>query len=209
AVLQMLNLLEGFDLRALGPQSPDYWHLFLEAKKLAYADRARYLADPAFARVPTAELISKSYASHRRQLIDLRKALTLVEAGDPRVGHSDTVYLCVADQQGNCVSLIQSNWHNFGSGLVPGGLGFALQNRGALFALDEGHANRLEPHRRPFHTILPALVPRGGRPGLDFGVMSGGMQPHGQVKGLGKLIDFDIGVQQAEEAAVMQKVRQT
>src|SRR5205823_8659751 len=136
----------------------------LEAKKLAYADRGRYYADPAFADVPTAELISKAYAAQRRRLIDQHKVLTQIEAGDSRLGHSDTVYLCVVDRERNCVSLIQSNYHNFGSGLVPGELGFALQNRGALFALDENHANRLEPHRRPFHTIIPALVTQGGRP---------------------------------------------
>jgi len=200
ATLQMLNLLEDFDLRSMGPASPDYWHLFLEAKKLAYADRACYYADPAFADVPTAELISKSYAAQRRRLIDRHTALTQVEAGDPRLGHSDTVYLCVVDEQRNCVSLIQSNYHNFGSGLVPGDLGFALQNRGALFALEETHANRLDPHRRPFHTIIPALVTKAGRPWFVFGVMGGDMQPQGQVQVLVNLIDFGMNVQAAGEA---------
>jgi gamma-glutamyltranspeptidase/glutathione hydrolase len=200
AVLQMLNLLEGDDLKKMGPESPDWWHLFLEAKKLAYADRARHYADPTFAQVPTAELVSKSYAAHRRILIDPGKALTRAEAGDPRLGHGDTVYLCVVDQQRNCVSLIQSNYFGFGSGLVAGELGFALQNRGCLFALDEHHANRLEPHRRPFHTIIPALVTRAGRPWLVFGVMGGDMQPQGQVQVLVNLIDFGMNVQQAGEA---------
>src|SRR5262249_3776643 len=155
----------------------DYWHLFLEAKKLVYADRARFYADPDFAKVPTAELISKSYADRRRKLIDRKKALTRVEAGDPKLGLADTPYLCVVDKDANAVSLIQSNYLGFGSRMVPGDLGFALQNRGTLFALDANHANRLEPHKRPFHTIIPALVTRGDRPWLVFGVMGGDMQP--------------------------------
>jgi gamma-glutamyltranspeptidase/glutathione hydrolase len=200
ATLQMLNILEGYDLKAIGPRSPDYWHLFLEAKKLTYADRARYYADPAFAKVPVAELISKPYAAERRKLIDAHKALTQVEAGDPKLGHSDTIYLCVVDKDRNCVSLIQSNYNGFGSGLVPGDLGFALQNRGTLFALDEQHANRLEPHRRPFHTIIPALVTKDGKPWFVFGVMGGDMQPQGQVQVLCNLIDFGMNVQEAGEA---------
>lgn len=198
--LQMLNLLEGYDLRQLGPESPDYWHLFVEAKKLAYADRARYFADPDFVKVPTAELISKAYAERRRRLIDPAKALTQVEPGDPRLGKSDTIYLCVVDKDRNCVSLIQSNYMGFGSGLVPGDLGFALQNRGTLFALDENHPNRLEPHKRPFHTIIPALVTKAGRPWFVFGVMGGDMQPQGQVEVLCNLIDFGMNVQEAGEA---------
>jgi gamma-glutamyltranspeptidase/glutathione hydrolase len=199
-VLQMLNLLEPYNLKKLGPTSPDYWHLFLEAKKLAYADRARYYADPAFAKVPTEELISKRYADERRKLIDPQRALAAVEAGDPKLGQSDTTYLCVVDKDRNCVSLIQSNYHGFGSGLVAGELGFALQNRGNLFALDAQHANRLEPHKRPFHTIIPGLVTKGGRPWFVFGVMGGDMQPQGQVQVLVNLIDFGMDVQQAGEA---------
>lgn len=200
AVLQMLNLLEGYELRKLGPDSPEYWHLFLEAKKLAYADRAKYYADPEFVKVPVKELISKPYADARRKLIDSRIALKQVEAGDPRLGQSDTVYLCVVDKDRNCVSLIQSNYLGFGSGLAPADLGFALQNRGTLFALDEHHANRLEPHRRPFHTIIPSLVTKDGKPWLTFGVMGGDMQPQGQVEVLCNLIDFGMDVQQAGEA---------
>jgi gamma-glutamyltranspeptidase/glutathione hydrolase len=200
AVLQMLNILEGYDLCQMAPTSPEYWHLFVEAKKLAYADRARYYADPEFARVPTAELISKEYAGRRRQLIDPDKALTHVEPGDPRLGKSDTVFLCVVDKDRNCVSLIQSNYQSFGSGLVPGELGFALQNRGTLFALDADHPNRLEPHKRPFHTIIPALVTKDGKPWLVFGVMGGDMQPQGQVEVLCNLIDFGMNVQEAGEA---------
>jgi gamma-glutamyltranspeptidase/glutathione hydrolase len=192
--------LEGYDIKSMGPHSASYWHLFLEAKKLAYADRARYYTDPAFAKVPVAELISKPYAERRRKLIDLKKALTNVEAGDPKLGQSDTIYLCTVDKDRNCVSLIQSNYMGFGSGLVPGDLGFALQNRGTLFALDAGHANRLEPHKRPFHTIIPAMVTREGKPWLVFGVMGGDMQPQGQVQVLCNLIDFGMNVQEAGEA---------
>jgi gamma-glutamyltranspeptidase / glutathione hydrolase len=200
AVLEMLNLLQGYDLKAMGPSSADYWHLFLEAKKLAYADRARFYADPDFVKAPVAELISRPYAEKRRKLIDLHKALTKVEAGDPKLGKSDTIYLCVVDNDRNCVSLIQSNYFGFGSGLVPGDLGFALQNRGTLFALDSDHPNRLEPHKRPFHTIIPALVTKDGRPWLVFGVMGGDMQPQGQVQVLCNLIDFGMNVQEAGEA---------
>jgi gamma-glutamyltranspeptidase/glutathione hydrolase len=200
ATLQMLNILEGYDLRTLGPRSADYWHLFLEAKKLVYADRARYYADPAFTKVPVAELISKSYAVQRRKLIDMHKALTRLEAGDPKLGVSDTIYLCVVDKDRNCVSLIQSNYAGFGSGLVPGDLGFILQNRGTLFALDPNHANRLEPHRRPFHTIIPAMVTRNGKPWFVFGVMGGDMQPQGHVEVLCNMIDFGMNVQEAGEA---------
>ncbi len=135
SALQMLNLLEGYDLKKMGPRSPDYWHVFLEAKKLAYADRARYYTDPAFGKVPVKELVSKQYADERRKLIDPNKAATKLDPGDPKLGKSDTIYLCVVDKDRNCVSLIQSNYNGFGSGLVPGDLGFALQNRGTLFAL--------------------------------------------------------------------------
>src|SRR5262249_37665512 len=133
AVLQMLNILEGYDLKRMGANSADWWHVFLEAKKLAYADRARHYTDPAFAKVNIAGLIAKSYADERRRLIDLAHARTDLEAGDPKVGRSDTVYLCVVDKDHNCASVIQSNYSGFGSGMVPGELGFALQNRGALF----------------------------------------------------------------------------
>jgi gamma-glutamyltranspeptidase/glutathione hydrolase len=200
AVLQMLNILQGYDLKALGPESADYWHLMVEAKKLAYADRARYYADPAFGQLPIAELISRPYADRRRQRIDMHKALTDIRAGDVKLGQSDTIYLCVVDKDRNCVSLIQSNYFGFGSGMVPGDLGFALQNRGTLFALDDKHANRLEPHKRPFHTIIPALVTKDGQPRFVFGVMGGDMQPQGQTQVLCNLIDFGMNVQEAGEA---------
>jgi gamma-glutamyltranspeptidase / glutathione hydrolase len=201
AVLQMLNVLERFDLKKWRPTSPDYWHLLVETKKLAYADRARFYADPDFVKLPTARLISKEYAEERAQLIDMRKARRDVPAGDPMLERGgDTIYLTVVDKDRNCVSLIQSNFHNFGSGLVPGDLGFALQNRGTLFALDEKHLNRLEPHKRPFHTIIPALVTKNGKPWFVFGVMGGDMQPQGQVQVLVNLIDFGMNVQEAGEA---------
>jgi gamma-glutamyltranspeptidase/glutathione hydrolase len=200
AVLEMLNILEGYDLKRTGPESADYWHLFLEAKKLAYADRARYYADPDFGKLPVQELISKPYAEARRKLIDMGRASKRVEAGDPKLGRSETVYLCVVDRDRNCVSLIQSVYSGFGSGLVPGDLGFALQNRGCLFSLDADHLNRLEPHKRPFHTIIPALVTKAGKPWFVFGVMGGDMQPQGQVEVLCNLIDFGMNVQAAGEA---------
>jgi gamma-glutamyltranspeptidase/glutathione hydrolase len=206
SVLQILNILEGYDLKKLGPDSPEYWHLFVEAKKLAYADRARYYADPEFAKLPTAELISKPYAEKRRALISSTKALTDVPAGDPKLGQSDTVYLTVVDKDRNCCSLIQSNYSGFGSGLTPAECGFALQNRGTLFALDSKHLNRLEPHKRPFHTIIPGFVTRDGKPFFCFGVMGGDMQPQGQVQVLVNLIDFGMNVQEAGEAPRVEHV---
>jgi len=206
AVLQMLNLLEGFDLKSMGPESPDYWHLLTEAKKLTYADRARFYADPEFARVPTATLISRAYAEERRKLINPKKASVGVPAGDAKLGKADTIYLTVVDKDRNCVSLIQSNYFGFGSGLVPGDLGFALQNRGTLFSLDPGHANCLEPGKRPFHTIIPAFVTKNGKPWFTFGVMGGDMQPQGHVQVLVNLIDFGMNVQAAGEAPRIEHV---
>jgi gamma-glutamyltranspeptidase / glutathione hydrolase len=200
AVLQMLNILEGYDLKKLGPTSPDYWHLLIEAKKIAYADRAKFYTDPEFAKVPVAQLIGKPYAYGRRKLIDPMKALTNVEAGDPKLGQADTIYLTVVDKDRNCVSLIQSNYNGFGSGLAAADLGFAIQNRGTLFSLDEKHANRLEPGKHPFHTIIPAMVLKDGKPVFTFGVMGGDMQPQGHVEVLVNLLDFDMDVQQAGEA---------
>jgi gamma-glutamyltranspeptidase / glutathione hydrolase len=200
AVLQMLNMLEGYDLKSMGPTSPDYWHLLVEAKKLAYADRAKFYTDPLFAKVPVEGLIAKPYADARRKLIDPAKAMTAIEAGDPKLGKADTIYLCVVDKDRNCVSLIQSNYNGFGSGLAPADLGFAIQNRGTLFSLDENHANRLEPGKRPFHTIIPAMVTKDGQPEFVFGVMGGDMQPQGHVQVLVNMLDFGMDVQQAGEA---------
>lgn len=204
AVLQMLNLLEGYDLRSMGPGHPDLVHLLVEAKKLAYADRARFYADPAFGELPIQELVSKRYAETRRAKIDLSRAMTNVEHGDPLAGHGDTVYLTVVDKDRNCVSFIQSIFHGFGSQVVPGKLGFALQNRGALFSLDSRHPNRLEPKKRPFHTIIPGFVTKDGKPFFSFGVMGGDMQPQGQVQVLVNLIDFGLNPQAAGDAARVQ-----
>jgi gamma-glutamyltranspeptidase/glutathione hydrolase len=204
AVLQMLNILEGYDLKKMGPVSPDYWHLFIEAKRLAYADRSRFYADPDFVKLPTLELISRKYADERRKSIDMDHAMKSVAPRDPRLEQSDTIYLTVVDRERNCVSLIQSNFHGFGSHMVPGELGFALQNRGNLFALDEKHLNRLEPHKRPFHTIIPGLVTKNGKPFFVFGVMGGDFQPQGQVQVLCNLLDFGMNVQEAGEAPRMQ-----
>lgn len=200
AALQMLNILEQHDLKALGHNSADHIHLFIEAKKLAFADRAKFYADPAFGELPTKELISKEYGQRQNQRIDLAKAAEDVPAGDPKLSHGDTVYLSVIDKDRNCCSLIQSNYYGFGSDVVPGDIGFAIQNRGCLFALNETHLNRLEPHKRPFHTIIPAMITKDGRPWLCFGVMGGDMQPQGHVQIVVNLIDFGMNVQAAGDA---------
>ncbi|MFN7733707.1 MAG: gamma-glutamyltransferase [Pirellula sp.] len=201
AVLQMLNVLEQHDVASMGWGSPDYTHLLLESKKLAYADRARYYADTAFESVPTEQLASKPYAKGQTARIDMQRAALEVEPGDPKLIHGDTIYLCVVDGDRNCCSLIQSNFHGFGSQAVPGDLGFALQNRGNLFALDDTHPNRLEPGKRPFHTIIPSLVTQDGKPVFVFGVMGGDMQPQGQVQVLVNWIDFGMNIQMAGDAA--------
>jgi gamma-glutamyltranspeptidase/glutathione hydrolase len=201
AVLEILNLLEGYDLRSMGRQSPDYLHLFVEAKKLAYADRAKYYADPAFHKLPVAELISKAYAERQRKRIDRQHAATSVPPGDPLLASShDTTLLCVVDKDRNCCSLIQSNSAHFGSRIVAGHVGFVMQNRGSGFSLDGQHLNALEPHKRPFHTIIPAFVTKEGKPWLCFGVMGGDLQPQGQVQVLVNMIDFDLDVQAAGDA---------
>lgn len=195
ATLQILNVMEGYDVKAMGANSADYWHYFLEAKKLAYADRAKYYTDPEFYHVPVKELCSKPYADARRKLISKEKALTNIPAGDPKLGKADTVYFCVVDKDRNCVSMIQSNYNGFGSQHIPGDVGFALQNRGTLFALDANHANKLEPHKRPFQTIIPGFVMKDGKPWFVFGCMGGDMQPQGQAEILCNLIDFGMNVQ--------------
>ncbi len=201
AALQMLNVLEQHDLGSLGPGHPEYLHLLVEAKKLAFADRAKYYADPAFGDLPTDALISKEYGQQRADLIDSAKAADDALAGDPKLNHGDTVYLTVVDKDRNCCSLIQSIFYGFGSKVTPGDVGFVMQNRGALFALDEHHLNRLEPHKRPFHTIIPAMVTRDGKPWFCFGVMGGDMQPQGHVQVLVNLIDFGMNIQAAGDAA--------
>lgn len=200
ATLQMLNLLEGYDLKKLGPDSADYWHFFLEAKKLAFADRAKYYADPAFVQVPVADLIAKPYADARRKLIDPKVARIGVEPGDPKLSHAETTYLCAVDADRNCCSLIQSNYMGFGSGLASAEFGFGIQNRGCLFALHAEHANALQPGKRPFHTIIPGFVSAQGEPRFVFGVMGGDMQPQGQVEVLVNRIDFGMTVQAAGDA---------
>jgi gamma-glutamyltranspeptidase/glutathione hydrolase len=198
AVLQMLNLLEPYDLRSMGSQSAEALHLLIEAKKLAYEDRGTYYADPEFSKVPVARLISKEYAAGRRALIDRDHANARPAPGSP--GEADTIYMTVVDKDFNAVSLIQSNFAGFGSYHVPGHLGFPLQNRGSLFALDPHHANRLEPHKRPFHTIIPGFVTRGGKPWLSFGLMGGDMQAQGHAQVITNMIDFGMDVQEAGDA---------
>ncbi|RME41009.1 MAG: gamma-glutamyltransferase [Planctomycetota bacterium] len=200
ATLQILNLLEPFPLASMGHNSADYLHLLIEAKKIAYEDRARFYADMDFAHVPVKELISKAYAAERIKLYDPRRARRRIEPGDPKLGRGDTVYLTVADKDRNMVSLIQSNYRGFGSGLVPDGLGFVFQDRGQLFSLQEGHPNVYAPHKRPFHTIIPGFVTRDGKPFLSFGVMGGDMQPQGHVQILCNIIDFGMNVQEAGDA---------
>jgi len=200
-VLQMLNILEGFDLSKTGFGSPEHIHLFTEAKKLAYEDRAKYYADLDFAKVPVQQLISKEYAAERRKLITMDHAADNFTAGsDDLLKTGETVYLTVADGDGNMVSLIQSNSSAFGSGMVPDGLGFVLQNRGALFNLHPGFNNTYAPHKRPFHTIIPSFVTKDDKPYMSFGVMGGGFQPEGQVEVLMNMIDFGMNGQEAGDA---------
>jgi len=174
--------------------------VMVEAKKLAFADRARYYADPAFGKVPVQELIAKPYAAERRKLIHTDKALTAIDPGDPKLSRSDTIYLCAVDNDRNCVSLIQSNYVGFGSGVASAELGFGIQNRGCLFALDPSHANTLEPHKRPFHTIIPAFVTKDGAPLMAFGLMGGDMQPQGHAQVIVNLFDFGMNLQEAGDA---------
>ena len=196
AALQMLNILERFDIAHSKPNSADFFHLLIEAKKLAFQDRAVYYADVDFAKVPIKELISKDYAAERAKLIDPRKAAGTVEAG--RISNSsETIYLTVADEEGNMVSLIQSLYSPWGSHYVVDGLGFALQNRGALFSLNDSAWNKLEPHKRPFHTIIPAFVTTDEKPVFSFGVTGGDYQPQGQVQILLNIIDHKMSIQGA------------
>jgi gamma-glutamyltranspeptidase/glutathione hydrolase len=234
AALQMLNILEGFDLRAMGRNSPETLHTMIETKKIVWADRAKFYADPAFAKIPLAGLLSKKYAAERRKLIDPNHAAKQVEAGNPSGGeasgftrrtglrpvHSneqarsllaetgtdaslpgDTIYLCTADDEGNMVSLIQSNYRGMGSGIVVPGLGFMFQDRGELFSMDPKHANVYAPGKRPFHTIIPGFVMKDGKPWEAFGVMGGDMQPQGHVQVLTNQIDFGLNVQEAGDAS--------
>ena len=198
AVLQMLNVLEQYDIAAMGFGSTGYMHLFIEAKKLAFEDRAKYYADPEFNQLPVEQLISKKYARERSKLINMDKASRSFPASELEQGN--TIYLTTADKEGNMVSLIQSNYRGMGSGMTPGKLGFVLQDRGELFALEEGHLNVYEPHKRPFHTIIPAFITKDGEPFISFGLMGGAMQPQGHVQVICNLIDFGMNLQEAGDA---------
>jgi gamma-glutamyltranspeptidase/glutathione hydrolase len=225
ATLQILNILEGFDLKSMGRNSAETLHAMIEAKKIAWADRAKFYADPDFAKIPLAGLLSKKYAAERRKLIDPAHAAKTVEAGVPPangaesqatreplqdsaatpkrspVDDGDTIYMCTADDEGNMVSLIQSNYRGMGSGIVAPGLGFMFQDRGELFSMEPGHANVYAPGKRPFHTIIPGFVMKDGKPWEAFGVMGGGMQPQGHVQVLTNQIDFGLNAQEAGDAS--------
>jgi gamma-glutamyltranspeptidase/glutathione hydrolase len=200
AALQILNILEGFDISKMGFGSADTIHAFVEAKKQAFADRARSYADPHFFDVPLEKLLSKEYAAARRGQIRMDKAaLSIVPDPEP-LKKGDTIYLCTADSEGNMVSLIQSNYWGIGSGLCPPGLGFGFQNRGASFAMDAGHANAYAPAKRPFHTIIPAFITRHNEPLCAFGVMGGDTQPQAHAQVVCNLVDFAMGLQEAGDA---------
>jgi gamma-glutamyltranspeptidase / glutathione hydrolase len=225
ATLQILNILEGFDLKSMGRNSAETLHVMIEAKKIAWADRAKFYADPEFAKIPLAGLLSKEYAAERRKLIDPNRAAKTAEAGvppanatisqptrlplqdpaampkRPPLDDGDTIYMCTADDEGNMVSLIQSNYRGMGSGIVVPGLGFMFQDRGELFSMEPGHANVYASGKRPFHTIIPGFVMRDGKPWEAFGVMGGGMQPQGHVQVLTNQIDFGLNVQEAGDAS--------
>src|SRR3989440_9590178 len=201
ATLQILNMLEGFDLKAMGYNTPAALHAMIEAKKIAWADRAKFYADPAFAKIPLAGLLSKDYAAERRTRIDPDKASRKIAPGNPALKDGDTIYMCTADDEGNMVSLIQSNYRGMGSGIVVPGLGFMFQDRGELFSMEVGHANVYAPGKRPFHTIIPGFVMKDGEPWEAFGVMGGGMQPQGHVQVLTNQIDFGLNVQEAGDAS--------
>lgn len=205
AALQILNILEGYDLTPYGFGSPEHVHLFTEAKKLAFADRARWYADPAFGKQPVEQLISKRYAEQRRKLISMDKAAREVQPATPKeLDEGDTIYMTVADADGMMVSLIQSNYRGMGSGMAAPGLGFIFQDRGEQFVLKEGHPNSFAPGKRPFHTIIPAFVTKDGQPWLSFGVMGGAMQPQGHAQIIMNLIDFGMNLQEAGDAPRIQ-----
>ncbi|WP_320017813.1 gamma-glutamyltransferase [Labilibaculum manganireducens] len=199
AALQMLNILEEYDIAQMGFGSSDYLHTFIEAKKLAFEDRAKYYCDPDFSKIPLKKLISKEYALERKALIDPNKSAKSYPAGELEQGN--TIYLTVADKEGNMVSLIQSNYRGMGSGMTPDSLGFVLQDRGELFSLEEGHANVFEPGKRPFHTIIPAFITKNGKPYVSFGLMGGAMQPQGHAQIVANLVDFKMNLQEAGDAA--------
>jgi gamma-glutamyltranspeptidase/glutathione hydrolase len=198
AALQMLQILENYDIRSMGFGSADYIHHFTEAKKLAFEDRAKFYADMDFVDVPVEQLLSDEYSAQRKDLIHPDRAAKTYDAGALEGG--ETIYLTVADDEGTMVSLIQSNYRGMGSGMTPPGLGFVLQDRGELFSLEKGHANVYEPGKRPFHTIIPAFITKEGKPWVSFGLMGGAMQPQGHVQIVINLIDFDMNLQEAGDA---------
>lgn len=202
AALQMLTILENYDIGSMGFGSAEYMHLFTEAKKLAFEDRAKFYADPAFNEIPVQQLISKEYGRKRAELIRLDRAAPSYPPGMP--DQPSTIYLTTADSEGNMVSLIQSNYRGMGSGMTPGRLGFILHDRGEMFSLEEGHFNVYEPHKRPFNTIIPGFITKDGKPFLSFGVMGGPMQPQGHVQIVCNIIDFGMNIQEAGDAPRMQ-----
>jgi gamma-glutamyltranspeptidase/glutathione hydrolase len=199
STLQILNIMETFDVQKMGFQSAALIHMAVEAKRLAFEDRARFFADPEFSKTPIEWLNSKDYARERAKLIKPDRILTPVHAGQAP-SHGDTTYLCTADAQGMMVSLIQSNYSGMGGGLMPDGLGFMFQNRGTLYALTDGHPNLYAPRKRPFHTIIPGFAVKGGEPWLAFGVMGGDMQPQGQAQVISNFVDFGLAVQEAGDS---------
>lgn len=200
AALELLNVLERFDLKAMGRDNPDFWHVLVEAKKLAFADRARYYADPTFFPAPVAALLDKGYAARQAGRISMERAARSVDPGNPALRHGDTTFLVTADERGMMVALIQSNYTGFGSGYAIPELGFGLQDRGALFSLQAGSPNVLAPGKRPFHTIIPAFLGRDGKPSMAFGVMGGDMQPQGHAQIVVNLVDFGMNLQEAGDA---------
>ena len=200
AVLQQLNLLSGYDVHAWGFGSLEYAHHFVETKKIVYEDRARLYGDPAFSAIPVKALLSREYATQRRALVRPDRAAASQSVGAPQLKQGDTIFLTVADADGMMVSLIQSNYRGMGSGVIPKGLGFILHDRGELFDLTPGRPNSYAPHKRPFHTIIPAFVTKDGEPFLSFGVMGGDMQPQGHVQVLVNLLDFGMSLQEAGDA---------
>ena len=197
--LMMLNLMENFPLARFGPGSADALHVMIEAKKLAYADMLRYVCDQKFHAVPVAGMLSKDYARERAKLIDMAKAKDVAEPGRPPGMGTDTTYLCTVDEEGNMVSYIQSNYANFGSGLVAGGTGFVLQNRGELFSLDAESPNVLAGHKRPLHTIIPAFASKG-QVRIAFGIMGGWNQSQAHAQFVSDIVDHQMNIQAAMEA---------
>ena len=200
AALQILNIMEQHDLSNMSHDSAEYVHLFTEAKKVVFEDRAKYYADPAYNQLPVTELISKDYARKRAQLINLERAGKHYPAGNPALEQGDTIYLTTADKDGNMVSLIQSNYRGMGSGMTPPGMGFIFQDRGEMFSLEADHFNVFEGGKRPFHTIIPAFVTKDGKPWMSFGLMGGAMQPQGHAQIVINMIDFGMDVQAAGDA---------